>query len=182
MQLSWLLHQENYSSKFLYKYEHTKLTRMIRVLLQLSHPCLRDGKIACFFVSSSSTEYRALFAPSIMSFMYWLRRVHIKPKKKSLSGNHQDSCSLVGRYFTSSSSFIASSYRFIPRFHDSRELSCGLTSFCLRNCLASLKITRIKPSFVQCIDGRNTFTKSKLRIFPVHYLAKSGICRDPPSI
>ena len=45
VQLSRLFHQEYSRTRFFYKYYQQQLTQMIRMLLQLSHPCLWDGYI-----------------------------------------------------------------------------------------------------------------------------------------
>ena len=66
----------------------------------------------CCLGSPSETVNLAFYASAMMSFMYWFRRVHSSPKKNSRSGSLPDSCSFEGSYFTSSSSFRASSYRF----------------------------------------------------------------------
>jgi hypothetical protein len=73
--------------------------------------CIHDDDkiIASLFWSSSYALNLWVWACLMMSEMYCLRKVAMTPKKKVLSGSLLESCYLLGRYFASTSSFIASS-------------------------------------------------------------------------
>ena len=134
--------------------------------------------IPCFFGSSSLTLNLFLWASSMISVMYYLRRVHNTPKKKSLSGSLLDNCSFVGRYLLRTGSSIASSYKFFTEISWYAGIWSLITSFYFRWSFFSERMSLMNPIFVPFIDGRYTFTVNTISKSWIDYLVTSCSDRD----